>query len=309
MPSLPVLLDTSSDFNVSGFSSSQNVNQNRSLLLAPPSIAAHEEKLRDIFTTFDRSVTDLQMLDRLSAGFVALPPSTYDLVVILTDANGARRHEALQLLNRDVFNILIPSMKHGAKLELQDGPFGEKDGREAILAGLVEKNGAFEKPEYQEAVVPLRFGANKKKNKIAPEPVKPQTVGFVDYNDGDELIDEDGLLSDEDLNRPVQLPADCKPETAKKRRRACKDCTCGLAAQLEAEDAERREKANNDLNVLKLNTDELNDEVDFTVQGKTGSCNSCSLGDAFRCATCPFIGLPAFKPGEEVRIMNDMAQL
>ncbi|OKL61461.1 Fe-S cluster assembly protein dre2 [Talaromyces atroroseus] len=309
MPSLPVLVDTTPDLDFSDFSPAQNVNQKRSLLLAPPSIAAHEDKLRDVFATFDRSVTDLQMLDRLSAGFVALPPSTYDLVLVLTDANGARRNEALELLNRGVYNILMPSMKHGAKLELQDGPFGGNDGREAILAGLVEKDGAFEKPEYQEVVVPLRFGANKKKNKAAPEPVKPQNVGFVDYKDDDELIDEDGLLSEDDLSRPVQLPAECQPETAKKRRRACKDCTCGLAAQLEAEDAARREQANKDLSVLKLNTDELNDEVDFTVQGKTGSCNSCSLGDAFRCATCPFIGLPAFKPGEEVKIMNDMAQL
>lgn len=204
MPSLPVLVDTTPDFDVSA-SSSNNVNQKRSLLLAPPSIAAHEEKLRDIFVTFDRTITDLQMLDRLSAGFVTLPPSTYDLVLVLTDTNGARRSEALKLLSRDVYNILIPSMKHGAKLELQDGPFAADDSREAILAGLIENNGAFEKPEYQEAVVPLRFGANKRKNKAAPEPVKSQNVGFVDYKDGDELIDEDELLSEEDLTRPVQI--------------------------------------------------------------------------------------------------------
>jgi hypothetical protein len=35
---------------------------------APPSIATQEDKLRDLFSTFDRSTTDLQMLDRLSAG-------------------------------------------------------------------------------------------------------------------------------------------------------------------------------------------------------------------------------------------------
>lgn len=202
MPSLPVFVDTTPDFN---FSAAQNVTQKRSLLLAPPSIAAHEEKLRDVFTTFDRSVTDLQMLDRLSAGFVALPPSTYDVVLVLTDANGARRDEALQLLSRDVFSVLIPSMKPTARLELQDGPFQAHEAREAILAGLVEKNGAFEKPEYQEAVVPLRFGANKKKNNVVSEPVKVQNVGFVDYQDGDELIDEDDLLSEEELGRPVQI--------------------------------------------------------------------------------------------------------
>lgn len=201
MPSFPVLIDTTADFD---FSPAQNVTQKRSLLLAPPSIAAHEEKLRDIFATFDRSVTDLQMLDRLSAGLVALPACTYDLVLVLTDTNGARRNEALGLLTRDVFNVLTPSMKASAQLQLQDGPFQPNEGREAILAGLVEKNGAFEKSQYQEAAVPLRFGLNKKKNKVAPEPVKVESVGFVDNYDDDELIDEDDLLAEEDLGKPVQ---------------------------------------------------------------------------------------------------------
>ena len=97
----------------------------------------------------------------------------------------------------------------------------------------------------------------------------------------------------------------CRPKTGK-RRRACKDCTCGLAQRLDAEDQARRSNA--DQTLAKLKTDELG-EVDFTVQGKVGSCGNCALGDAFRCDGCPYIGLPAFKPGEEVRLVNDEVQL
>ncbi|KAH8902196.1 DUF689-domain-containing protein [Coniochaeta sp. PMI_546] len=284
----------------------------RNLLLAPPSVAAHEEKLRDVFTTFDRSTTDLQMLDRLSAGLVHLPPAAYDLVVVLTNSND-QQNEALRLLTRDVFTALVPSMKSGAKLLLQNGTLGATQAREAILAGLLENDGVYVKVEEEEVVVPLRFGANKRKEMTQPPPKPQNGVVMVDpdddlgeYEDGDELIDEDDLLSEEDLKRPQQQPPECAPEPGqKKRRRACKDCSCGLAERLQAEDEARKQKATQGLQALKLQSEDLN-ELDFTVKGKTGSCNSCSLGDAFRCAGCPYLGLPAFKPGEEVRILNEV---
>lgn len=100
---------------------------------------------------------------------------------------------------------------------------------------------------------------------------------------------------------------ECRPK-AGKRRRACKDCTCGLAQKLEEEDAERRNNADRLLGSMKLDRNDLA-EVDFTVQGKVGSCGNCALGDAFRCDGCPYIGLPAFKPGEEVRLLNNDVQL
>lgn len=284
----------------------------RSLLLAPPSVAAHEEKLRHVFATFDRSATDLQMLDRLSAGLVHLPPATYDLVVVLTNSDD-QQSEALRLLTRHVFTALVPSMKSGAKLRLQNGTLGAVQAREAILAGLLEQDGAYVKVEEEEVVVPLRFGANKKKDTAQAPPKPSNGVVMVDpdddlgeYEDGDELIDEDELLSEEDLKRPQQQPPECAPEPGqKKRRRACKDCSCGLAERLQAEDEARKQKATQGLQALKLQSEDLN-ELDFTVKGKTGSCNSCSLGDAFRCAGCPYLGLPAFKPGEEVKILNEV---
>ncbi|KAJ5578475.1 uncharacterized protein N7459_007439 [Penicillium hispanicum] len=294
------------------------VDPSRTLLLAPPSIATQEEKLRALFTTFPRQTTDLQMLDRLSAGVVALPSTTYDLVLVVTDSDGSRRSEALQLLTRDVYTALVPSMKPGAKLQTQDKSLDASEAMEAVLAGLVQTENGFEKPNYeQSSAVPLRFGAKKKK----AAPTAPSTgitvngaTGFTangyngtnhDRDDADELINEDSLLDEEDLARPI-MPQ-CQPKTGR-RRRACKDCTCGLADRLDAEDKERRANADKDLNVMKLASDDLN-ELDFTVKGKTGSCGSCALGDAFRCAGCPYLGLPAFKPGQEVQILNDVAQL
>lgn len=317
-----------------------NGGAKRSLLLAPPSIAAHEERLRDVFNSFDRANTDLQMLDRLSAGFVSLPAATYDLVLVLSDARDNNTESPLTttpLLSRSIFATLVPAMKTRGRLEFQDGT---SESKEAILAGLVAKNGGFEKQEEEEVVIPLRFG-KKKGTQPQPQPISqsqqqpPKLVDLNDFGagDDDELIDEDALLGEEDLKRrpqarksriprhgpfsffmhiatrvrlltcsPPSTATNCQPQ---KRRRPCKDCTCGLAAQFEAEEKQRRAQADVGLEAIKLDSSDLN-ELDFTVKGKTGSCNNCSLGDAFRCSTCPFIGLPAFKPGEEVRILNEV---
>ncbi|CAK7200973.1 electron carrier [Sporothrix eucalyptigena] len=292
----------------------------RTLILAPPSIAAHEEKLHALFApgAYDRAAADLQMLDRLAAGFVPLTANTYDAVLILTDADGAQRDEALGLLStRQVFAALVPAMKNKARLQFQDGARLEGAGaREAILAGLVEKDGVFEKVEDEEIVVPLRLKKKLSAKPAATTPTpevtaKKRTAVVLDlgeYSDGEELVDEDSLLTAEERSRPPQQPPACNID-GQKRRKPCKDCTCGLAERLEEDDRERRSKADNDLkSVFKLNSNDLN-ELDFTVQGKTGSCNSCSLGDAFRCSTCPYIGLPAFKPGEEVKILSGLVQL
>ncbi|KAK1846396.1 anamorsin family protein, partial [Colletotrichum chrysophilum] len=305
----------------------------------------------------DRAATDLQMLDRLSARLVALPESAYDLVLVLTDADGSRVESTRLLSDRAVLSAVAEALKPAARLRAQDGGNLANDpavAREAVLAGLVAVGGAFEKPDYDEAPVTLSFGKKKtaansngavslnggavslngggavslnsngsvslsSKPSTAPAVSAPPGVGFVDFSDDldmddddDELIDEDALLTDADLSRPLNIPPECAPK-AGKRRRACKDCTCGLAERIAAEDAATRAAADAALAAaaaapVKLDTDDLA-EVDFTVQGKVGSCGNCALGDAFRCDGCPYIGLPPFKPGEEVRILNNDIQL
>ncbi|KXH26989.1 anamorsin family protein [Colletotrichum salicis] len=329
----------------------------RTLLLAPPSIASHPNKLQSLLATHDRATTDLQMLDRLSARLVALPPATYDAVLVLTDADGSRV-ESTALLAADrgaVLSAVAEALKPGASVKAQDGGNLANDpavAREAVLAGLVSGGGGFTKPDYgEDQVVSLSFGKkktkqlgvfngdgsvslgsnggavslnnggavslNSKPSTAPPVSAPPAGVGFVDFSDDldldmgdgddDDLIDEDTLLTDADLSRPINIPPECAPK-AGKRRRACKDCTCGLAERLAAEDDAARASADKALAAVKLGADDLA-EVDFTVQGKVGSCGNCALGDAFRCDGCPYIGLPPFKPGEEVRILNNDIQL
>jgi len=334
----PITLDLTSDFDpaitTTGAGSTMTSTQ-RTLLVAPPSVASHEERISALFSTYPRDTTDLHMLDRLAAGLVTLPQSTYDLILVLTDPDGSRHAEASALLsNRTVWSLLVPALKAGGKLRSEDGTLGaastatSPEAREAVLAGLVAGADGFTKPEYaEEEAVPLRFGLKRKNNPAATPIVQqqpaqvvtaaPTGVGFVtldlnddldlDGEDDDDVIDEDTLLTEADLRRPIQQPPECQPKPGKKRR-ACKDCTCGLAERLEAEDKTRREKADQALNTLKLKSEDLL-ELDLTVPGKTGSCGSCALGDAFRCAGCPYLGLPPFKVGEEVSILNNVPQL
>ncbi|XP_029009604.1 anamorsin [Betta splendens] len=141
------------------------------------------------------------------------------------------------------------------------------------------------KPNYEigsSSQLKLSFGkrlAKPEKPALDPSMVKMWTLSANDMNDDDvDLVDSDALLDEYDLKKPdpVSLKdSSCGEGSGKKK--ACKNCTCGLAEELEQESREKQKT-----NLPK------------------SACGSCYLGDAFRCASCPYLGTPAFKPGEKI---------
>lgn len=144
---------------------------------------------------------------------------------------------------------------------------------------------------------------------------------FSNMDEGSEkdILDENALVAGIDTSNLV-IPKRCELPNGKKRRKACKNCTCGLKDLDEMENAKNQTAQDKILrrmvslasveaqkiedrlrDSVKISNDELA-EIDFTVEGKKGGCGSCALGDAFRCDGCPYIGLPPFRPGEAVTI-------
>jgi anamorsin len=68
------------------------------------------------------------------------------------------------------------------------------------------------------------------KKQPAPE---AQKIWKLDVDDDDEMIDADELLDEEDKKKPDDSSLRVCSTTGK--RKACKDCSCGLAEELDAE--------------------------------------------------------------------------
>lgn len=176
---------------------------------------------------------------------------------------------------------LISMIKLAGLVDVKDAKdilVSENDKKE-IAEVLNVKNTNFQLVEIQCMVPNFASGSSAKlsfASKIK-KPAEKKVWSLMDSdNEGDEdLINENDLLDEEDMAKPDQASLRVCGTTGK--RKACKDCSCGLAEEL-SEGKEPQKKS------------------------FTSSCGSCYLGDAFRCASCPYLGMPAFKPGEKITL-------
>jgi hypothetical protein len=248
-----------------------------------------------------------QMLDRLLDGATLLIPSTYtSIYVSLTPSEYDDLLPRLPTLLFQLFQGLSPSgtlhltnlstISDKLSSDLKLTGFTTVSTNESTGVVIVQKPAAVAASASLKLRRPQADAAKKASKKALWTLSSPSTP----------TIDAEALLTPADRARPVPT---CEPVTdgAPRRKKACKNCTCGLA-ELEEEEAKQRRVV-----LLDGKVDGQAIEVEQAEKERmlaallaapkaTSSCGSCFLGDAFRCASCPYLGLPAFKPGEKVEI-------
>lgn len=214
--------------------------------------------------------------------------------------------EALEVASEDKFNVVVLGkasvndetlqrvfliMKAGGCLMLQ----GQREesvsklSTSLLLNGFINSqtsNGSSgvcietQKPSYdtEAAAIPVSSAKNVWK------------LNANDFDDaGYELEDEDKLLDDGiDVKPKAEADFDCGPGGPGQKRRACKNCVCGLKEMLDEE--EKEPNANGTV-----------------IEPNSSACGNCSKGDAFRCAGCPYLGTPSFESGSKppIKIKED----
>jgi hypothetical protein len=235
---------------------------------------------------------------------VALQPNRYNKAyIVLTTDEYTSNSDAFRQLLDFIAQSLVPS----GELHLEGVVAGSNVGQLVSQAGLdldqvedASRKLIARKPVARTAEPPKSIALPKRNT-------KSQKAAIWSFSSpSTPTIDPSSLLQPSDLVRPVPT---CEPVTAgaPRRKKACKGCSCGLA-ELEAEESKSGKvvmlSGQVDGEAIVVGQDEKQRlmEAAKNASKATSSCGSCFLGDAFRCASCPYLGLPAFKPGEKVEI-------
>ncbi|CAG9863241.1 unnamed protein product [Phyllotreta striolata] len=206
----------------------------------------------------------------------------------ITSEEDIIKHESVPVVycetpSSSILPKILKSLTNGGKIIITNVPDKEKIKLELITKGFMNVT-TFD--DYITADKP-NFASGSTVQLKLPKKAVPPVWKLDDDLDGDEeTIDPNELLDEDDLQKPD--PSSLKVCSTTGKRKACKDCSCGLADELAME--------------AKLG------KVVDTKDAPKSSCGSCYLGDAFRCATCPYLGMPAFKPGEKIQLMGNQLQ-
>ncbi|KAH7343263.1 cytokine-induced anti-apoptosis inhibitor 1, Fe-S biogenesis-domain-containing protein [Rhizoctonia solani] len=247
----------------------------------------------DELKSLGSSAVERQILDRiLDAGTVLSPKYYSSAHVLLTEADYSAAAAQLHFLATTLAKAIVPN----GKLHFSNPPQAfESDVRAAGLQVVSQTDGTLvaQAPAAPAAPAAVKLPKRDKAAKAALWSLNAPSTN---------IIDPDSLLTAADKAKPVPTCEPVNPD-APRRKRACKGCTCGLA-EIEAAEAVVMLDGMVDGNARAVSGDEKTRLIAAAKAAPkaTSSCGSCFLGDAFRCASCPYLGLPAFQPGQKVEI-------
>ncbi|KAI0687211.1 cytokine-induced anti-apoptosis inhibitor 1, Fe-S biogenesis-domain-containing protein [Cytidiella melzeri] len=281
------------------------------LVIGSP-VTATEGKYQTLITDLEKTrVVERQMVDRLVDGATNLLASSLAAVhILLSDAEYKTLSDRVPALLSQLLLALEPLGTlhlHNVTSSLSDIASRLTSSGFTVLTTMSTDGDIIaQKPAQHSAAVAAPAAAVPLRRRVDPARQASKKALWTLSSPSTPPIDPESLLTDADRQRPVPT---CEPAVKgiPRRKKACKNCTCGLA-ELEAEELAQSK-------VVLLDGAESGQAVEVEQSEKerliaaaaaapkaTSSCGNCYLGDAFRCSGCPYRGLPAFKPGEKIEL-------
>ncbi|EGG08718.1 uncharacterized protein MELLADRAFT_115946 [Melampsora larici-populina 98AG31] len=272
---------------------------------------SYQTLITNLETNHPSAHLDKQMPDRITDGGSSLTTSSFDAIhLILDPADLNTKGNSITSNDETTTSFLsqiIPSLKPSGQFSWITQSFNQTK-VESVLNSLqlldVSSSSSPGECILFTASAPVTTSSDTTPSAVTlnlpKKSLKASLWSFTTTSDTD-LIDESTLLTEEDLIKPsTNGEVACNPKKVKK---ACKNCSCGLRELelMEENDLPSNLKANG--STKPLTEGKLGVKGAATV---TSSCGSCYLGDAFRCSGCPYLGMPAFEPGQAVKLTAEM---